>query len=101
MDEKYSDFLLHIEKENERKLKKLAKELNAAALRSDDFFTKKRKSDEKKRWGYIKYIVKKDKTLSADDLNKYSTRDLIIIYNEIRERRKNFLKRIFNLFINN
>jgi len=97
--ENYSDFLLHLEKENERELKRLIKNIDIATD-SDDFFLLKKQKFNKERIKYIKYITKRDKSYTYEDLMTYETRDLVLMYNTLREKRKKTIKNIIGLFIN-
>jgi hypothetical protein len=91
--------LFGLENEVERQRKHLARE-----LANEDFLllklSERNKNINQRKKKYIKYILKNDKSQTYTDLSSYELRDIVIIYNKIKENKKNFLFKIFNFFIN-
>jgi hypothetical protein len=99
-NEEYSSFLLSIGKEIETQQKHTAKEIEKEynMLLQEISNRKKRESQRKEK--YVRYILKNNKFENYDNIISYDLRDLIIMYEKIKNDKKNFFSRIINFFIN-
>lgn len=99
-DENYKGFFEYIVDDTHRKQKKIAKEVDSMG----DFFLeeieKKNKKRGDKKMVYVKYIVRHDDAYDINELMSYSIHDVIEIYNETKENRHSFFKKIFKFLFN-
>ena len=99
-DKDYLAFSELTEEDTRRKKNKMAKEIELMGETLTTEIEKKKVKDELKKESLIRYILKRDKSYTREELQKYDYESVRDIYHETKEKNQPFLKKLFRFLFN-